>query len=292
VRRYALPGIFLATWGSGFIACKAGLYHADPLTFLFLRFSVSAALLWVLAVALRAPWPRTVAQYGHLFVAGILIQATYLGPNFTAAANGFPVGVTALIGALQPILTAMVASRFFAEKVSGWQWVGLAIGLVGIVMVLSDKLAFDWGKPFELLLVGVGILSLTLGTLYQKYFCGWMDLRSGAVVQAVAATTVVGVGALLFESGRVDWTPAFMLSLGWLIVLSIVTYTLMHILFMRGDASRVASMFYLVPPFTSTVLYFFFDENLGWLAVAGIAVTVVGVALAARQQKASPDHPL
>lgn len=286
MRRYALPGIFLATWGSGFIACKAGLYHAEPLTFLFIRFAVSAALLWALALVYRATWPRTAAQYGHLLVAGILIQATYLGPNFTAASNGFPVGVTALIGALQPILTAIVASRFFSEKVSGRQWVGLAIGLIGIVMVLSDKLAFNWGKPFDLMLVGLGILSLTLGTLYQKYFCGWMDLRTGAVVQAVAATMTVGIGVLVLETGRVDWTPPFMLALGWLIILSIVTYTLMHILFMRGDASRVASMFYLVPPFTSTVLYFFFDENLGWLAVAGIAVTVIGVALAARQQKA------
>lgn len=283
-----LAVVFLATWGSGFIACKAGLYHAEPLTYLLLRFAAATVLLALIALATRAPWPTGGRQVLHLCIAGVLVHAVYLGPNFVAASRGFPVGVTALIGALQPLLTAVVASRFFGERVSRAQWAGLAIGLAGIVMVLSDKIAFDWGQPFELVLVGAGIVSLTLGTLYQKYYCGWMDLRTGTVVQTGAASVVMLAGVFAFESFGVRWTPVFVGALGWLIVLSLVTYGLMHVLFQRGAASQVASMFYLVPPFTSTILYLFFDEQLGWLAIAGIAVTVGGVAMAAHRR---PDAP-
>lgn len=279
----ALAAVFLIMWGSGFIACKAGLYYAEPLTYLWYRFAIAAVLLAIVAVAMRAPWPGSLARYGHLAVAGALVHAIYLGPNFFAASRGFPVGVTALIGALQPILTAAIASRVFSERVSTRQWLGLLVGLAGIVMVLSDKLAFDWGQPFELLLVGCGIVSLTVGTLYQKRFCGWMDLRTGTVVQLVVAALIMLLGANSLESFRVAWTAPFITALSALVLMSVVTYSLMHLLFLRGAASRVASMFYLVPPFTSTVLYVFFGEDLGWLAVAGIAVTVAGVALATRR---------
>lgn len=279
-----LAAIFLLMWGSGFIACKAGLYYAEPLTYLWYRFAIAAMLLAVVAWVMRAPWPNSLARYGHLAVAGALVHALYLGPNFFAASRGFPVGVTALIGALQPILTAAIASRVLAEQVSPRQWIGLIVGLAGIMMVLSDKLAFDWSQPFELFLVGCGIVSLTVGTLYQKRFCGWMDLRTGTVVQLIVAALIMLVGASSLESFRVVWTVPFFTALSALVLMSVITYSLMHLLFLRGAASRVASMFYLVPPFTSTILYFFFGEDLGWLAVAGIAVTVIGVALATRRR--------
>lgn len=279
-----LAAIFLLMWGSGFIACKAGLYYAEPLTYLWYRFAIAAMLLAVVAWVMRAPWPNSLARYGHLALAGALVHALYLGPNFFAASRGFPVGVTALIGALQPILTAAIASRVLAEQVSPRQWIGLIVGLAGIMMVLSDKLAFDWSQPFELFLVGCGIVSLTVGTLYQKRFCGWMDLRTGTVVQLIVAALIMLVGASSLESFRVVWTVPFFTALSALVLMSVITYSLMHLLFLRGAASRVASMFYLVPPFTSTILYFFFGEDLGWLAVAGIAVTVIGVALATRRR--------
>lgn len=279
-----LAAIFLLMWGSGFIACKAGLYYAEPLTYLWYRFAIAAMLLAVVAWVMRAPWPNSLARYGHLALAGALVHALYLGPNFFAASRGFPVGVTALIGALQPILTAAIASRVLAEQVSPRQWIGLIVGLAGIMMVLSDKLAFDWSQPFELFLVGCGIVSLTVGTLYQKRFCGWMDLRTGTVVQLIVAALIMLVGASSLESFRVVWTVPFFTALSALVLMSVITYSLMHLLFLRGAASRVASMFYLVPPFTSTILYFFFGEDLGWLAVAGIAVTVLGVALATRRR--------
>jgi drug/metabolite transporter (DMT)-like permease len=278
----ALATIFLATWGSGFIACKAGLYHAEPLTYLALRFVIAGVLLAIAAWLTRAPWPRSPSQYRHLAIAGVLIHSTYLGPNFVAASHGFPVGVTALIGALQPLLTAAVASQVLGERVTRTQWVGLTIGLVGIAMVLSDKLVFDWSQGFELLLVGVGVVSLTAGTLYQKRHFAFMDLRTGAVVQLMVAAMVAFAGATAFESFRLEWTAQFVAALSALVVISLVSYAIMHVLFLRGAAARVASMFYLVPPFTSTIFYFFFDENLGAPAIAGIVVTVLGVALSTR----------
>jgi drug/metabolite transporter (DMT)-like permease len=278
-----LPALFVLLWSSGFYACKAGIAHSSATGFLLWRFGLAAALAALVAVAMRAPWPQRPAQYAHLALVGILIHGTYLGPNFYAASQGLPVGLTALIGALQPLLTALAANRLFGERVTGRQWIGLALGLVGILMVLEDKIAFDWSRPLELGLVVVGLFSLTAGTLYQRRFCGFQDLRTGAAVQLAAAALVILLASAWLVPYRVDWQPGFVWGLAWLVVLSVVMYALMHVLFLRGSAARVASLFYLVPPITSLVLWLGFDERLGPLALAGMAVTVAGVALAARR---------
>lgn len=276
------PALFLALWTSGFIGCKAGVAYSSATAFLGLRFAFAAGVLTLVALAMRAPWPRSAAEYARLAIAGTLIHAIYLGPNYYAASVGFPVGVTALIGALQPLLTAVLANRFLGEQVSRKQWIGLLVGLAGIIMVLEDRIAFDSRLWFEALLVGVGLVSLTVGTLYQRSRCGFQDLRTGAAVQLASAALVMGAATAIVPY-RVEWTPAFVGALGWLIVVSAVTYSIMHVLFLRGAAARVASLFYLVPPMTSLVLYCFFDERLGPLALGGMALTIAGVVLATRK---------
>ncbi|MEO7403784.1 MAG: DMT family transporter [Burkholderiales bacterium] len=276
------PALFLALWTTGFIGCKAGIAHSSATAFLGLRFALAAVVLTLVAMAMRAPWPRSAAEYARLAIAGVLIHAAYLGPNYYAASVGFPVGITALIGALQPLLTAVLANRFLGEQVSRKQWIGLLVGLAGIVMVLEDRIAFDSRLWFEALLVGAGLVSLTVGTLYQRSRCGFQDLRTGAAVQLASAALVMGAATAIVPY-RVEWTPTFVGALGWLIVVSAVTYAIMHVLFLRGAAARVASLFYLVPPMTSLVLYIFFDERLGVLALAGMALTIAGVALAMRK---------
>lgn len=278
-----VPALFVLLWSSGFAACKAGVAHASGLSYLLIRFAAAAAILVVVSIALRASWPKTKAQWLHLGVAGALIHAAYLGPNFWAASHGFPVGITALIGALQPLLTAVLAAAFLAEHVTRKQWIGLTLGLVGIVMVLDDRIAFDWSRPVELMWVAVGLVSVTVGTLYQKRFCGFQDLRSGPAIQLAAASVFIAIAHPFVEPFRVDWTPQFIVALAWLVFLSATLYGIMAALFKRGAATRVASLFYLAPPITSLALWFFFDEKLGALAMAGMAVTVAGVALAARR---------
>lgn len=278
-----MPVAFVLMWSTGFLATKAGAVHASGTSYLLWRFAIAAAILTLIALASRAPWPRKPREWGHLIVAGILIHALYLAPNFHAASVGFPVGITALIGALQPLLTALLVSYFLGERVTRRQWLGLALGLAGIVMVLDDKIAFDWSRPVELAMVCGGLISLTIGTLYQRRYCGFQDLRSGTAVQLIAASVVTGLIVLFFAPYRVNWAPALIAGITWLVVMSLVLYALMHLLFMRGAAARVASLFYLVPPLTSLQLWLVFDERLGPFAIAGMFVTIAGVALAAKK---------
>lgn len=278
-----VPVVFVVLWSSGFVACKAALVDSGPFTLLFLRFLLAAAVMAAIAVLWRAPWPASRREAGHVVVAGILMHALYLGPNFYAVSRGVPVGMNALVGALQPLLTAVLASRFMGERVGPLQWVGLLLGIAGIAMVVFDKIAFDLALWPEFLGTLVALVSITVGTLYQKHFCPRMDLRSGPAIQFAAATVVTAVPLLLFEQWRAEWTLNFAVSLGWLVALSGTIYGILIWLFRRGAATRVASLFFLVPPVTSASTWLVFGERLGPLALAGMVVTVVAVALASRK---------
>jgi drug/metabolite transporter (DMT)-like permease len=240
-------------------------------------------LMAAIAVVVRAPWPASRREAGHVIVAGILMHATYLGPNFYAVSHGVPVGMNALVGALQPLLTAVFASRFMGERVRPLQWAGLVLGIAGIAMVVSDKIAFDLALWPEFAGTLGALVSITVGTLYQKHYCPRMDLRSGPALQFAVATLVIAIPLVLLEGWQVQWTANFTFSLGYLVVLSATIYAILIWLFRRGASTRVASLFFLVPPVTSAATWLIFGERLGPLALAGMVLTVVAVALATRK---------
>lgn len=287
----AMPLLFVLLWSTGFLGAKLGVPYADPLTFLALRFGLVALLLGSLALALRAPWPTGIGETGHIAMVGFLVHAVYLGGVFVAIDWGVPAGLSALIVGLQPILTAVAVGPWLGETVSRRQWLGLALGLAGVVLVLSEKLTPESGLRFQgfgigaLLLCGMALLAITGGTLYQKRFCTGMDLTTGTTVQYVAATLATGLAAWLFEPMRIVWTGEFIFALVWLVfVLSIGAISLLMLLIKRGEAARTASLFYLVPPVTALFAWLLFDERLGPVALAGMAVVAVGVALVMRKR--------
>lgn len=278
-----MPGVFVVLWSTGFIGAKFGLPYAEPFTFLSLRILLVIALLAGVAVVMRAPWPNDRRMIGHLAVSGLLVHAVYLGGVFAAIQAGLPSGLTALLVGLQPLLTAVVAGRLLGEQVTRRQWVGLALGLAGVAMVLSTRLtaldfsALPWrGLGFAL----AALLGMTAGTLYQKRFCTGMDLRTGSVVQYLAAAAILLPAAVLTETMRVEWTGSFIFALGWLVlVLSVGAISLLMTLIRVGEAARVASLFYLVPPVTALMAWALFDERLGLVGLAGMVLAAGGVAL-------------
>jgi drug/metabolite transporter (DMT)-like permease len=279
----AMPGLFVLLWSTGFIGAKYGLPYAEPLTFLAIRFGLVAVLLAAAGLAMRAPWPRDLATIGHLALTGVLVHAVYLGGVFASIHQGVPAAVSALIVGLQPLLTAALAGPLLGERVRPIQWLGLILGLVGVGLVVETKIELGLGTPFAMGLSGIALLGITAGTLYQKRFGAGMDLRTGNAIQFVAATIATGLGALAFESLHVDWTPQFAFALGWLVVvLSLGAISLLMVLIREGAASRVASYFYLVPPVTALEAWLLFDERMGPLALGGMALVAVGVALATR----------
>ncbi len=277
------PAIFVLLWASGFIAGKMGLPYARPFTILVIRFSIATAIMLVVCLVTKARWPKTRMQALHVAVVGVLLQSVYLGGCYVAMGVGIPAGVTALIVGLQPILTATAVGPLLGERVSARQWLGLAIGFGGVTLVLWDKLHFDsvhlWGIFYAL----IGLIGITSATIYQKRFCGAVDLRSSAAIQYAAATVSLLPVMLFYGTGQVQWTGAFIFSIGWLIlVLSVGAFTLLLWLIRKGAASKVASLFYLTPPMAALAGYFVFGETLALPALAGMALAAVGVALVNR----------
>lgn len=276
---FAAPGVFVLLWASGFVGAKLGLGYVEPLTFLSLRMGAVVALLVLIIALTRPKWPNG-AGILHSVLTGLMVHGLYLGGVFVAIENGVSAGLAALIVSLQPVLTSTIANRFLGERVAARQWLGLALGLLGVYLVLYEKTAAGDATPFGWLSATVALIGITAGTLYQKRFGGSMDWRPALCVQYIAAGILFALGALIFETRVVHWTPQLMFALGWLVLaLSFGGIWLFYFLIRRAAATRVTSLFYLTPPMTALMAWVLFDERLAPLALFGMAVCVVGVAL-------------
>ncbi len=276
---FAAPGVFVLLWASGFIGAKFGLGYAEPLTFLALRMLIVVALVALVIAATRPKWPNANGIM-HSALTGLMVHGLYLGGVFIAMENGLSAGLVALIVSLQPVLTSTVANRLFGERVAARQWLGLALGLAGVYLVLQAKMESGEATPLAWIAATVALLGITVGTLYQKRFGGGIDWRPALCIQYAAAGAVFSLGAVLFENRAVEWTPQFLFALAWLVlVLSLGAVWLLYFLIRRSAATRVVSLFYLTPPVTAALAWALFDERLKPLALAGMAVCVAGVFL-------------
>jgi drug/metabolite transporter (DMT)-like permease len=274
----AAPAVFVVLWSTGFVGTKYVLHNAEPLTYLAIRMVLVVALMAVIAAIARPQWPDRIG-IGHSIVAGILVHGFYLGGTAIAIAHSIPAGLSALIPGLQPILTSTLANRWLGERVTPLQWAGLLIGLAGVVLILHDRPMSGeagWGWFAS----AVSLVSITLGTLYQRRYCGRIDWRAGNLVQYIAVTIFFGIGAWRFESNVVHWTAEFVLSVLWLAVaLSIGSIGLLYWLIRRSAATSVASLFYLVPAVTAMMAYVLFGERLDTVAIIGMAACAAAVFL-------------
>jgi drug/metabolite transporter (DMT)-like permease len=237
-------------------------------------------------VVRRSKWPTDPRQIAHIAVFGALVQGAYLSGVFLAISKGLPAGIASLIVGLQPILTALLASQLLSERVRPRQWLGLALGVSGVVLVLWERANLNEIQPVGVVLCLGSLLCISYGTIHQKRYCGNMDLVSGGLIQAVTACIVTGVAAFILEPMRVHWSLEFSLALAWLVVgVSLGAFSLLITMIKRGEAVKVISLFYMVPPVTAVMAWMAFGEELGLIAYAGIVVTTIGVALVVRQQK-------
>lgn len=276
----AIPAVFLLLWSSGFIAAKIGLVHAETLTFLSLRYALVTVLMCAVAFVMRAPWPKSRREIGHILMAGVLLQAVYFGAVWLAMGKGVSAGVAALIVCLQPVVTAALVGPLLGEQVTRRQWFGLVLGITGVALVVAHKIALDLGSAEGMAWAFIGLFGITFGTLYQKKFCSQMDPRTGSALQFFIAAVLLIPLALIFEDGRIDWTPAFIGSLAYVsILLSMISMALLTIMIRRGEASRVTSLFFLVPPVAALLGWLVLDEPVGTIALAGMLLATIGVAL-------------
>jgi drug/metabolite transporter (DMT)-like permease len=284
------PFAFALLWSTGWISAGAAAPYADPLTFLLVRFSCAAAILAGLVAISRAPWPATRAETGHIVVSGLLIHAVYLAAVWWAVAHGIPAGVSGVIAALQPILTALFAPWLLGERLSPRQWLGVVLGFLGILLVLEPKIAtavsagsLPAGIPLAINIGGM--VAVTLGSIYQKRFVPKGDLRTMALIQYLASAAVMLPAAVLLEPMRIEWNWIVAATLAWsVLALSIGGVALYLMLIRRGAVSQAAALIYLVPPAAAIEAWILFGEKLSAIQLAGIVVTAMGVAWAVKRQ--------
>ena len=287
-----LAAVFVVLWSTGFVVARAITPYADPNLFLLARFG-GTALLFALAAGLaRAAWP-TGRDFGKHLFAGALLQGVYLGAGYWAVAQGLSAGVMALLGALQPLLTAAVAAPLFGERLSRRGWTGMALGLVGVVLVLLPELTaaaaphvshMTKGTAPGWLVVAVSILAvgaITAGTLFQKSSLARADIRSASAVQNFGAAVVAAILALALGEHRWIASPTLWASLAWgIVMLSGIGVTLLVWMVRRSDAARATALLFLAPPLAAIEGYIGFGETLLAVQVAGFAVALLGVVLA------------
>lgn len=283
-----IPLFFVFLWSTGFIVAKLGLPYAPPLTFLLVRCLGVLIVLVPVVLVWRAPWPR--GQILHLAVAGLLLQAGYLGGVWAAIKLGMPAGLTALIVGMQPILTA-AAAPLIGERVRPLQWLGLLLGLAGVALVVYAKLSLAGMSMAALGLCLFALLSITAGTMVQRRHCPRFDVRTGTVIQFGATVLALLPLAIWLEDldpalSSITWSGDFVVALLWsVLALSIGAIFLLFKLIGRSQATEVTSLMYLTPPTTAIMAWLLFGEAFNALGLAGMAVAVAGVAFVVRKPK-------
>ena len=273
--------IFVFLWSTGFIIARYSMPYAEPMTIIFIRFGSVVLCMLPVVMIWKAPWPNR-SQIIHIAIAGALLQAGYVGGVWAAVKEGMSAGLTALIVGLQPILTAWFAA-WIAEKVTPKQWLGLILGLLGVGLVVWAKLSLTGMSHLSLVFIVIALLSITLGTLYQKKYCAQFDLRTGSVIQFAASALICLPLMFLFETREIIWAPELILSLIWAVLaLSIGAISLLFVMIRNGEATRVTSLMYLTPPTTAIMAWLLFNEPITWTIILGIAITMSAVILVNR----------
>ena len=281
------PYLFVLLWSTGFVGAKYGLPYADPFIFLSVRIFIAALILFIVALVLKTPVAIGKSAIGKSAIIGFFLHAAYLGGVFFAISRGLSAGVAAVVTSLQPVLVSVIAVKFLGEKLRRAQFLGLIIGLAGVILVLTPTL--EAHMPIAGIIgISIALVGSTTATLLQKKFGAGIPLLAGTAYQYLASGTVLLIAALVSEGTSITWNPKFIFAFIWLIgVLSVGAILLLLWLLNNGSAASVSSLFYLVPPATAVEAYFLFGEKLNAQSLLGIAVTTIGVWLVIKPSRES-----
>jgi drug/metabolite transporter (DMT)-like permease len=276
----AAPAVFVVLWSTGFIGAKLGLPYAEPATFLALRFALVCLILGAITWVTHAQGPGTWMNALHIMTVGVLVHGVYLGGIYLGISLGVSAGDSALIVGLQPMLTAVLAGPMLSEPVRARQWVGFLLGTAGVTLVSLRYVGLFDSSMIGVILCVVAVTGMSIGTLYQKRFCSEMNLLSGSFLQFLAAAVMMGILSVIFDTQNVQWSGEFVFALAWLVVvLSLGAMTLLWTLVRHQAATRVASLFFLVPPVTALIAWPLFGETFSYKSALGMILVVGGVLL-------------
>ncbi len=290
---FLFPALFVLLWSTGWIVAKYASPYAEPLSFLTLRYALAGLLLAAFCFALGATWPRRKLLV-HAIFSGVFLHAIYLGGIWWVLDQQMPSTLSGMMAALQPLMTAVLAGMIVGEQISARQWTGFALGFAGLMVALAPRLAADLAGAGGVgdswtLLIGVNfvsMISVVIGTLYQKKFLQKGDLRTITTLQYLGAFLATLPAALLLEEFRFSWTPQLYGALAWsVLALSLGAVGLLVILIREGEVSRAAALIYLIPPTIAVQAFLAFGERLTPLEMGGMVLTVFGVYLVSGKRR-------
>lgn len=283
------PVIFLMLWSGGYATAKLGLQHAEPMSFLALRYACVLVLMWPLYLVLRPALPESLISWVHLAVTGLFMQAIYFGMSYLAFADGLSAGGVALIVSLQPILVAIFAPLFVSELVSRYRWLGLLLGLAGAALVIGSRQEISTASWAGVVFAVIALVAMSAGSIYEKRFGVKQHPVVATIVQFTVGFLVIWPIALVREGFAVEYTPALFASLAYLVIgNSIIAVSLLLYLIREGEVSRVSALLFLVPPAASLIAWAILGEEMPLLAWLGMAVAGAGVLMASKQAARKP----
>lgn len=287
LERYA-PVLFVFLWSTGFVGAKYIVPYAEPFTFLTIRYFLAALILFAIAYAFKQPLKLNKEQFKASFAVGILLHVIYIGGVFYAVSLGVSAGISAVIVSIQPVLVSLLAVPLLGERLRWVQVVGLFLGVAGIALLLLPKV-FQGDYTASASIVGIVICVIALlgtsgGYLVQKKLGGEIPFLSGTGAQYAISAIAFAILSVATEDQIIQWVPEFFFGLAWIVfMLSIASIVLLYGMLRTGSASKVSSLYYLVPPVAAIQAYFLFDEVIGLVGMIGMAFAGLGVVLVMRQ---------
>ncbi|QEI06615.1 DMT family transporter [Pigmentiphaga aceris] len=278
-----LEAALVIAWSSGFIGARFSIDHAPIFLVAFWRCVVVALLLlpWV-AAELQRTRPAVLLRHAGI---GVLAIAGYLAGIGKSIEYGVSAGLTALIADLLPIGTAVLATLVLGQRLGLRTWLGLFVGLAGVLLVTKDALAWSDAPLWAYSLPLLGMLSLALATLWQKRTeaGGVLGLLPNLCLQCAVSALVFAVVAGMEGSLLPVASTGFAVSVLWTALLPMLGgYALYWICLQRSSPTRVASVLYLSPAVTLLWAWAMFDEPLSWLMLVGTVVSGAGIWLVTR----------
>lgn len=287
LERYA-PALFVFLWSTGFIGAKYIVPYAEPFTFLMIRYFLAALILFAIAYAFKQPLKLNREQFKASFAVGMLLHVIYIGGVFYAVSLGVSAGISAVIVSIQPVLVSLLAVPLLGERLRWVQVVGLFLGVAGIALLLLPKV-FEGNYTATASTTGITICVIALlgtsaGYLVQKKMGGEIPFLSGTGAQYAISAIAFAILSFTTEDQIIQWVPEFFFGLAWIVfMLSIASIVLLYGMLRTGSASKVSSLYYLVPPVAAIQAYFLFDEVIGLVGLIGMALAGLGVVLVMRQ---------
>lgn len=279
-----VPWIFVFLWSTGFIGAKYTVAYSEPFFLLFLRGILSCVAFATLAFLAKAKWPTKNTAIKQL-TTGLMIQAMFLGGCFKAIHLGMPTAFVSLVTGMQPILTTIILTSLYKKRFNTMQWFSMSVGFIGVFLVLKPNSGLDSSVQFAAIFSSViGLLGMTIGSLYQKRFKGDGHILTQVFFQYVSLTLIMGCLTLVFEQQQAEWSVSFILGLSWLVFgVSVSAILLLMFMIDNGESTKVATFFYLVPVFTAIESWLLFDEGISVTALTGMVFTLLGLILFLRQ---------